>query len=345
MAKRIILIFSFILFSTTSWCHSLDELSLTFRQSPDGVLLRGTIGQTLEPSQATGLSHLQSEFNNLDIFLDGELCQPQKDFKPVDIEESLKSTGASQSFRCSGDFHTLKVKPKVPVKWRTSVLLMADGDWSSDFLETNSHEVTLKAKSTPQKTFVTFFKEGFFHFAMGIDHIAFLLVVMFGVFLDHHGPRISTKKALWVGVKDLTFFTIGHGTAALVSAKANLSLSAQIVEPLIALTIIFSGMALSNDFPWKRRHLHFLVLPFGFIHGLSFAYALTHMGLILKSSWGELISFNLGLEFCQILIFVGSLVFVLWKSAWFMKPHTQTRLSVVFSAAGLVMLAMSLLNI
>ncbi|MEI8026147.1 MAG: HupE/UreJ family protein [Pseudomonadota bacterium] len=331
--------------SMTSWCHSLDELSLTVRQSNDGILLRGSIGQVLEPSSQKALEILRSEFVNLDFFLDGNMCEPHEDFIAVEIEKSLQSTVATQSFRCPGNFHVLKIKPKTTLKWRTSIVLVSDGNWTSDFLETTSHEVILKTKSSRSKTFVTYFKEGFSHLAMGFDHILFLLIVMFGVFLERQSSQTySPKKALLVGARDLTFFTLGHALATIVSTLADISLNAGIVEPLIALTIAFSGMALSHHFPWKRRHLHFLVVPFGFIHGLSFAYALTDRGLILKSSWEELISFNVGLEFCQILIFVGSLLFVLSMPAKFSRQFTETRLSLVFSIAGFFLFGMSLLK-
>lgn len=346
MGLKTLLFIWLALTSITSWGHSLDELSLTVRQSNDGILLRGSIGQVLEPSSEKALGILRSEFNNLEFFLDGNICEAHENFMPVEIEESLKSTVASQSFHCPGNFHVLKIKPKTTLKWRTSVILVSDGNWTSGFLEITSSEVILKAKSTRGKTFSIYFKEGFFHLARGFDHILFLLIVMFGIFLEHQSSQtFSSKKALLVGAKDLTFFTLGHALATIASTFANISLNAGIVEPLIALTIAFSGMALSHYFPWNRRHLHFLVVPFGFIHGLSFAYALTDRGLILKSSWEELISFNVGLEFCQILILVGSLLFVLSTPEKFTRQFTETRLSLFFSIAGFLLLGMSLLKI
>lgn len=332
---RILLVIFLGLTRAQSSGHALDELSLTFRISGEGLLLRGSISNTLEPIEAAALSALKSEFENLEVSLGGQPCESNGDFIEVDLEESLQSTVATLSYRCSESLQVLKIKPQAPVRWRTSAVLVAHENWTTAFIEKETSEILLQPNASPLNTFVIFFKEGFKHFAIGLDHALFLLIVMFGVFLDFQkGKILSSRKAMLQGIKDLTFFTIGHGAAALASAGWGLNLTAKAVEPLIALTIILSGLALSNSLPLKRGHLHFLVLPFGFIHGLSFAYALTDMGLRLDAAWVELISFSLGLELCQILIFVGGLWFMLSRAPKTREKFSEKRLSLIFSLAG-----------
>jgi hypothetical protein len=337
---RVFIVILLGLAASKVWGHSLDELSLTFRKSDQGIHLRGSISNTLEPLETAALLSLRSEFDNLEISLGGHVCKSNDDFTKIAVEETLESTVATMTYQCPESLQVLRIKPLSPVKWRTSAVLVANENWTTAFIEKDTHEILLQPYGTSLNTFLIFFGEGFKHFAVGLDHVLFLLIVMFGVFLDFQKGKISSsQKTIVQGIKDLTFFTIGHGAAALASAGLGLTLTAQVVEPLIALTIILSALSLSNRFPLKRSHLHYLVLPFGFIHGLSFAYALTDMGLKLDSAWVELISFSLGLELCQILIFVGGLLFLLSRSAKVKEGFSENRLSLAFSLAGFSILA------
>jgi hypothetical protein len=129
----------------------------------------------------------------------------------------------------------------------------------------------------------------------GFDHILFVtaLCVRY-LFTDW-------KKVLIL----ITVFTLGHAITLLPSSFKIVSISRHWLEFLIPLTIIIT--AITNVFvkkfvyKYKYSPLYFLALFFGLIHGLGFSYylrALVGSGNLLV----QLVAFNLGLEFGQLLI-------------------------------------------
>ena len=76
----------------------------------------------------------------------------------------------------------------------------------------------------------------------------------------------------------------------------------QIVEPIIALSIVYIG--LENIFQkYIKEYLRYVViLFFGLLHGLGFALVLSDIGYRSSDLFTNLLSFNLGIEVAQISI-------------------------------------------
>jgi len=121
----------------------------------------------------------------------------------------------------------------------------------------------------------------------GLDHILFVL----GIFLLSRRWR----PLLW----QVTAFTLAHSITLALAMYGVFSLSPRIVEPLIALSIVY--VALENVFtrelkPWRV----IVVFCFGLLHGLGFAGVLTELGLPRGEFVTALITFNLGVEGGQL---------------------------------------------
>jgi hypothetical protein len=89
--------------------------------------------------------------------------------------------------------------------------------------------------------------------------------------------------------------------------------NANIVEPLIALSILFTSIEnIVHDKinPWRL----FLIFGFGLIHGLGFANALKEIGMPKNQLLSSLLSFNIGVELGQITIIFAA-YFLIGK--WF----------------------------
>jgi HupE / UreJ protein len=90
-------------------------------------------------------------------------------------------------------------------------------------------------------------------------------------------------------------------------------ISGRIIEPLIALTIIYVGAEnlLSSGAPTGRWRL---TLIFGMVHGLGFATELKEKlaGMIGAKIAVPVLSFNLGVELGQIAVAVLVLPLILW---------------------------------
>jgi hypothetical protein len=161
----------------------------------------------------------------------------------------------------------------------------------------------------PDGTWFHFLGLGFFHIMPGgLDHILFVL-----------GLCLVSQRfgALLV---QITAFTVAHTITLGLAAKGILSLHSQIVEPLIAASLVLVAWEnLSRKGPSPRRWL--VVFAFGLVHGLGFAGALRNTGLPPDAFLSSLFAFNLGVEAGQLTV-VGMAVALLWRlrgKNWYRK--------------------------
>ncbi|EED30399.1 conserved hypothetical protein [gamma proteobacterium NOR5-3] len=129
---------------------------------------------------------------------------------------------------------------------------------------------------------------GFRHiFPDGIDHLLFVAALFFG----------SASLAGLVGI--ITLFTLAHSLSLGMTALGWFSAPANIVEPLILLSIVW--IAAANLLRQTQSHSSYLlVLLFGLVHGLGFASALRDIGLPADFLLIGLLGFNLGVEAAQL---------------------------------------------
>ena len=167
-----------------------------------------------------------------------------------------------------------------------------------------SQPFSLTEVFTQQTTFEvisTYLVSGFEHILpKGLDHILFIL----GIFL------LSTRMRplLW----QVTMFTIAHTITLGLSMNGLISLPANIVEPLIALSIAFIGIE-NIVTPKLHKSRLFIVFIFGLLHGMGFASVLSDFGMPENDFAIALISFNVGVEIAQVaIILLAYLVLGYW---------------------------------
>jgi hydrogenase/urease accessory protein HupE len=138
-----------------------------------------------------------------------------------------------------------------------------------------------------------FIPAGVRHIMIGPDHILFII----GLLLLGGGILRL--------VKIVSAFTVAHSVTLTLAALDLLNPPARIIEPAIALSIIYVGA--DNLIAGKEgRDLRaWIALFFGFIHGFGFANVLKEFGLPRQALGWSLFSFNFGVEIGQILIVVG----------------------------------------
>ena len=156
---------------------------------------------------------------------------------------------------------------------------------------------------------------------LGLDHILFVL----SLFLLN--PKLKPV------LTQATAFTVAHTVTLGLSMYKIINPPVAIVEPLIALSILY--VAMENIFSNKLKATRIgVVFLFGLIHGMGFASALGQLGLPQNSYLTSLLMFNLGVELGQITVILAAW-FLLAK--WFAdKPYYRkfivVPLSVVISA-------------
>ncbi|WP_413303473.1 HupE/UreJ family protein [Bacillus sp. 1P10SD] len=160
---------------------------------------------------------------------------------------------------------------------------------------------------------------GMKHIWSGIDHMLFIfgLLLTRGTYRDY--------------LKTLTAFTVGHCITLALAATGTLLIPSSIIEPLIALSIVY--VAVENIFSKNFKWRWVITFLFGLIHGFGFAELL--IGKLETNIFLPLFSFNLGVEIGQIVVLMIMLPFIwyLQKIRWQMKVVYS--LSSIISVIGL----------
>lgn len=134
---------------------------------------------------------------------------------------------------------------------------------------------------------------GIEHIFIGPDHILFLV----GLLLT--GGRL--RRLLLI----VTAFTLAHSATLTLAATGLVDIPPQIVEPAIALSIIYIGVDNLLAERGGRDLRPWIAFLFGLIHGFGFAGVLREFGLPAEALGWSLFSFNLGVEIGQTLIVVA----------------------------------------
>lgn len=134
-----------------------------------------------------------------------------------------------------------------------------------------------------------FLPAGVHHILVGPDHVLFLVgLLLLG----------GTLRRLALIV---TGFTLAHSVTLSLAALGVLRLPAWVVEPAIALSIVYVGA--DNLLVRDGRDVRaWIAFAFGFVHGFGFASVLGEMDLPPRALGLSLFSFNLGVEIGQLLV-------------------------------------------
>jgi hydrogenase/urease accessory protein HupE len=158
----------------------------------------------------------------------------------------------------------------------------------------------------------------------GADHILFVL----GIFL------LSTR--LKPVLLQVTAFTVAHTITLALTIYGVFSLPSSIVEPLIALSIVYvavENVATSELKPWRIA----LVFGFGLLHGMGFAGVLSQLGLPRSEFLTGLLCFNAGVELGQLTVILTAFLFVglpFRRKPWY-RSRVVVPLSLAIAAVGL----------
>ncbi len=183
-----------------------------------------------------------------------------------------------------------------------------------------SHTINYALEKAPTGNVIWYYlKLGYKHILPeGFDHILFVISLCL---LSN-----KIKVILW----QATAFTVAHSITLALSMKSIIIAPSAVVEPIIALSIVFvaiENLLLTELKPWRVL----LVFMFGLIHGLGFASALNEIGLPRNKFATSILSFNLGVELGQVTIIL--LVFGLLISRFGNKPWYRKRIVYPISIA------------
>lgn len=178
--------------------------------------------------------------------------------------------------------------------------------------------------------FGLYFNLGLSHIAdfKSYDHILFLVTICAVYSFTHW------KKVLIL----VTAFTIGHSITLVLATLNLVSMSSELIEFLIAVTIfltaIFNVFNKSDAYSNKLHMIkYFGALFFGLIHGLGFSNYLRSLLGVEDSFTIPLFAFNIGLEIGQIFIVVIILFLALLIVD--LLKYSRREWNLILSGAGL----------
>lgn len=183
-----------------------------------------------------------------------------------------------------------------------------------------SEVLRLKSTNSEKLSFqvaLFYITEGIVHILKGTDHVLFVLALLLIPF--------SFRKILIL----ITLFTISHSITLILSGLGIITLSAKIVEPLIALSIAYTALIyLFSEYKPKLLPLSVsrsfashagIIFLFGLFHGLGFAGAFSSLNIEANQFLFPLFLLNIGVEIGQLIVII--LAFPLF--AWLQKDQNK----------------------
>jgi len=227
------------------------------------------------------------------------------------------------------------------VKSSTLITVLRSGK-TEEFLLDGSHPSLSSARAAKSKFAIAlrFAREGIGHIFSGIDHILFVLGLLF------------LPGAMRSLLKTVTAFTLAHSVTLSLAATGVVSPSSRWVEPIIALSIVAVAVENLRSMPQFRISPEQTAYPptqlsrfdlrpmlafgFGLIHGFGFAGGLTDVGLPREGLGVALASFNIGVEIGQVSIicFCSPVLNLLWRNRPAFACRAITVASVIVGLLG-----------
>lgn len=178
------------------------------------------------------------------------------------------------------------------------------------------------------ETFFSYIPVGFDHIIpKGLDHILFVLGLFF----------LSTqmRPLIW----QISAFTLAHTITLALAALGYVNIPGSIVEPLIALSIVY--VAIENLYTdglsrWRPA----IIFGFGLLHGLGFASVLAEFGLPTDRFIPALIGFNIGVEVGQLAVIAVAYIIVFKAIDNAGKGDADIPMSIGYLAAMLLVIAL-----
>ena len=186
-----------------------------------------------------------------------------------------------------------------------------------------AHSINYALQDAPVNEVVWFyFALGFKHIIpSGVDHILFVVSLCL--------LSTNIKTIFW----QATAFTVAHSITLALSMKNIIVAPGAVVEPIIALSIVF--VAIENILLTELKVWRILIVfLFGLIHGMGFASSLNEIGLPVGKFYTSVIAFNAGVEVGQITIITAMfacIIIPLRKKSWY-------RVGVVYPISSVIAL-------
>jgi hydrogenase/urease accessory protein HupE len=236
--------------------------------------------QEIQSGQFIGTWLIEPATTDPDQFLS---FPPQCSYTSPHLNCGSKGLGGQIALNNPGVLESLLI---VKVDWQKSA------SRSYTLSASQPHVVIFKGASGWLQACKTYIPLGISHILLGVDHLLFVLGLIWIV------------GCPWMLLKTITAFTLAHMLSLTGATLGWVGVQEQPVNAAIALSIVFIGVeiikkqrgegGLASTYPWL------VALFFGLLHGFGFSGALANLGLPRADIPLALLFFNLGVEAGQI---------------------------------------------
>lgn len=234
------------------------------------------------------------------------LTKPGSVVFPANCEETITSLPkiegkyqvTSSTLSCDLDLRNQEITLKGLTRMTDALITLQflDGGQFEGLVSVKNPKLLIPGESNLYPT--NYFWLGLEHLLSGIDHLLFVLGLIFIV--------VGFKTL----IKTITAFTLAHSITLALSVTNTLQLPQSTAEALIALTLIYLALEVGEGKKYTRTPW-VLAFGFGLLHGFGFAGALSEIGFSDSSLLYSLLFFNLGIEAGQLLV-IPLFVLIVW---------------------------------
>jgi hypothetical protein len=198
------------------------------------------------------------------------------------------------------------------------------------------HDVAIGDKqfveSVAGPAFIPFLYLGAKHMVTGLDHVLFLIGVVFFLY------RLRDV------VIYVSMFTIGHSLTLMGGVLSGIGANAYIVDAIIGLSVVYKGVENIGGFSRLGLSINtkLAIFSFGLFHGMGLATKVKDLSISPDGLLVNLIGFNVGVEIGQLLVL---LVVVTLLNLWRTSPSfaaSARYANVLLILAGLLLTGIQL---
>ncbi|MDB4938270.1 MAG: Membrane protein [Labilithrix sp.] len=168
------------------------------------------------------------------------------------------------------------------------------GDAHGAVLTARSPRLVVPTSGSGPSIFTHYVRLGIEHVLSGIDHILFLLAL---VWQTHAAARGALRAWAATLARAATGFTVAHTATLTATTLGWIHVPPDLAETMIAVSLVLVALDVGRATTSSRLGI---VMPFGLVHGLGFAGALAEARLPEHAVAIGLLGFNVGVELGQL---------------------------------------------
>jgi hypothetical protein len=263
------------------------------------------------------------------VLLDGVACEGALVGTSPERREGRAYTRALLEYECAGSptgafelRYGVFTDGDAVVDDHTAITDYRLGGHAGTFVFDAGHRELDVGETGPLSSAGRFVALGIDHILAGVDHVLFLAALLLGA-----RTFVSVLKLA-------TAFTAAHSVTLALAATGLVEVPAEVVEPLIALSIAYVAADILVGGSTRQRLP--VVFAFGLLHGLGFASTLNFTDELGGRLLASLASFNIGIELGQALIIAALFPLLVLVRRFRWSPAAHAAAAAVAAGFGLL---------